>query len=68
MPGGILCIEMSKLKFIWKCKEPRIDKTVLKKMSMLQDLHHQTSICYKVKVIEKAGSNNKSTHTRSFEL
>ena len=30
--------------------------------------HHQTSICYKVKVIEKAGSNNKSTHTRSFEL
>ena len=56
------------VKFIWKCKEPRIDKTVLKKMSMLQDLHYQTSICYMVKVIKEAASNNRSTHTRSFEL
>ena len=59
-------LENNKLivKFMWKCKKPRIDKTVVKKMSMLQDLHYQTSICYKGKVIKEAGSNNRS-HTHS---
>lgn len=45
IPVGILRVDIAKLivKSIWKFKEPRIDKTTLKKMSELQDLHYQIS-------------------------
>lgn len=47
-------VKISKLilKPIWKCKETRIVKTILKKKKMLEDLYYEFQTYYKVTLIK----------------